>query len=127
MLRTLIEAAAVSWNEARVKACAAPMGDKAVWTDLGAAETALSKAVASLLEREAERARREARPKLFVVHGKKNFADHEVEACTLDEAIDEAYGAGEYFSWYPVEVRTVAGELVLDEEQLYAKIHERNA
>lgn len=48
MLQPKVESAAVAWREARLKACAAPMGDKAVWTDLGAAETALSEAVEAL-------------------------------------------------------------------------------
>lgn len=48
MLRSKVESAAVAWREARLRACAAPMGDKAVWTDLGAAETALSDAVETL-------------------------------------------------------------------------------
>jgi hypothetical protein len=138
MYRSPVEAAAVAWNEARLKACAAPvegfakdkkgdmvaMPNPQVWTDLGAAETDLSKAVAALLDREAEMARLAARPKLFVVHGKKNFADHEVEVCPLEEAILEASGAWEWGTWAPAGVRTVAGELVLDEEQLSAKVYE---
>lgn len=37
--------AAVAWRNARRAACAAPMGDTAVWEALGAAETALTEAV----------------------------------------------------------------------------------
>lgn len=67
-MRTAIEEAAIAWREARMKACAAPVegfvkdkkGDSIavpnlqVWTDLGAAETALSEAVVAHLETEAE-------------------------------------------------------------------------
>jgi hypothetical protein len=59
MSRSDVELAAVAWREARLRACAAPLGDPTVWTDLGAAETALSEAVVAHLE--AERYRQELR------------------------------------------------------------------
>jgi|GEM_PF-3410171 len=126
MYRSKVETAAVTWREARMNACAALMGDKVVWADLGAAETALTEAVKAMLDQEAERARLAARPKTFVVYGMKYGARHEEKTCTLEEAIDEACGAAEWGSWYPEGVRTLQRELILNEEQLYVKIHERN-
>ena len=37
--------AATAWHQARLHACAAPMGVAQVWIDLGAAEAALSQAI----------------------------------------------------------------------------------
>lgn len=123
-MRSNVETAAVAWREARTKACAAPMGDKAVWVDLGSAETALTEAVKAMLDDEAEQARLNARPKLFVVHGKMHFAEHEVEACTLEEAIELARGAEEWGEWAPEGIRTITGEVVFNWKQLNEKICE---
>lgn len=48
MARQKIVMAAVEWRRARIAACAAPLGNAEVWTELGAAETSLSRAVAEL-------------------------------------------------------------------------------
>ncbi|TXN10207.1 hypothetical protein FV219_06605 [Methylobacterium sp. WL122] len=136
-----VEAAAVAWREARLKACAAPVegfvkdkkGDSIavpnlqVWTDLGAAETALSEAVVAHLAEEAEFARLEARPKLFVVHGWMHHAPHEEEACTLEEAIRSAKAASDWGYWYPEKVCTVPGDLVLAEDELYERMRDEDA
>jgi hypothetical protein len=120
MHRSPIEAAAVSWNEVRVKACAAPWGDKPVWTDLGAAETALSKAVSAFLKREAELA---ARVVTHVVHGMRFHSPMTVEVYSLDEAISTAFWGRDNGDWWPADVRTPAGEIVLSEEKLNDEVN----
>ncbi|MGE8128483.1 hypothetical protein ACQKQD_16030 [Methylobacterium sp. NPDC080182] len=127
MFASKVEAAAIAWRQARMKACSAPVegfvkdkkGDSiavpnpSVWTDLGAAETALSEAVKAHLDEAAELAQLAARPKLFVIHGYRFHGRHSEEACTVEEAIQAARWAVEENTWRPVEIRTVAGELVL--------------
>ncbi|GJD74520.1 hypothetical protein MKK50_15785 [Methylobacterium sp. J-043] len=141
MFSSKLETAAVAWREARMKACAAPVegfvkdkkGDSIavpnlqVWTDLGAAETTLSEAVVAHLAKEAEFARLEARPKLFVIHGWMHHAPHEEEACTLEEAVQSAKAANDWGYWFPEKICTVAGELVLAEAELYERIWAEDA
>lgn len=136
MFESKLEAAAVAWREARMKACAAPIdgfvkdrkGDSiavpnpTIWADLGAAETALSEAVVDHLAKEAEFARLEARPKLFVVHGVQFFSPYSEEVCTLDEGIGLARVAVEENFWHPQEIRTIAGDVVLAEAELHERI-----
>lgn len=124
MYRSKVENAAVTWREARTKACAAPMGDKVVWADLGTAETALTEAVKAMLDHEAEEARLAARPKLFVVHGQRYCNPHQEEACTLEEAVELAARDRENGWWWPVDVRTPNGDIVLTDKQLDAKLDE---
>jgi hypothetical protein len=136
MFESKLEAAAVAWREARMKACAAPVdgfqkdrkGDSiavpnpSVWADLGAAETALSEAVVDHLAKGAEFARLEARPKLFVVHGRRFHSPYSEEVCTVEEGIELARAAIEENYWSPQELRTAEGKLVLDRNAFRERI-----
>ncbi|HEV2543028.1 MAG TPA: hypothetical protein VGU70_09760 [Methylobacterium sp.] len=121
MLRSKVDDAAVAWREARLKACAAPMGDKTVWADLGAAETALSEAVVAMLKDEADW---EARVVTHVIHGQRYFCPMTFEAYSLEDAISNAFWGRDSGDWWPADVRTPGGEVVLDEEQLDQKVSE---
>lgn len=122
--RTRVGAAAVAWLDARGRACAAPMGDGAVWRELADAEDALGAAVRAMKAHEAAAAEKAVRPIVFVVHGWMNWSPHTEEHCTLEEAVASAKVGCDEGCWAPDDVRTPTGEIVLDHPALSRALDE---